>query len=81
MIADCQAPSWRRNEVVHSPCARYLDEGQPPFLVTDDKGKIPMPSTLELIALAKDIEAFTDRLNEARLHGFIKAALGQDAAT
>lgn len=71
-----QELSWRRNDFVHSPCARYVDgPDREPFLMVEEIGKVRLPSPATLLALATEIGAYTVELNEERLHGFIAVGL------
>jgi hypothetical protein len=65
--------SERRNALTHGLCAQELD-GDPGIM--EEFGVLrPLPSVDELNSLAKEIEALTNELNEARLYGFLKIAL------
>ena len=73
ILERCRRVSDRRNEQIHSLWAKELD-GEP-MRTNSDNGWVPLSSTEDLLALAKETEALTTELNSARLDGFIFEAL------
>lgn len=63
----------KRNDLVHTIWAEELD-GEPGLL--GETGELhPLPSVDELYDLAEEMASLTSELNEARLSGFLMAAL------
>jgi hypothetical protein len=75
ILTNCEKLTNKRNELVHGLWAQELDgEAQ----VRDAYGNSrPLPTSLELLELAKEIEQLTGHLNFERLQGFLKQALSE----
>lgn len=73
ILTRCGRVTERRNELLHGIWARDLDG--------DSKRHVPgrawqrLPTVGELNALAEEIKALQETLNEARLEGFLKEAI------
>lgn len=73
IIGRAERAAEQRNELVHRVWSHSLD-GSPGLL--DDRGHLmPMPSAADLDALAGELAAVAQELNQARLKGFLKEAL------
>lgn len=73
LLERCKRATDKRNELVHCVWAKELD-GEPQRRGPDYKWQ-PLPTTEELLALAKEIQEITATLNMARLEGFLSEAL------
>ena len=73
ILTNCEKLTNKRNELVHGLWAQELD-GE--AHVRDAYGNShPLPTSQELLELAKEIEQLTGHLNSERLQGFLKQAL------
>ena len=63
----------KRNELLHRLWAHQLD-GEP-VIRDDDHNWLPIPSVADLEHWADELATLATALNEARLEGFLKAAL------
>jgi hypothetical protein len=77
LIERAEGASTKRNKYLHSLYARELDGD--PMLLGDDHKWEPVPTPEELTELAREIITIADELHEARLHGFLKEAIGTQA--
>jgi hypothetical protein len=74
LVQRCATLTDRRNEYMHSICARELDGKA--MLIGHQKS-VPLPKAAEIEKLASDLAKVTMELNEARLEGFIHEALAR----
>jgi hypothetical protein len=77
LLERCHKCSTRRNELLHDIWVQQLDGDA--FIDTDERGRQPLPTPVELVALAEETQALINEFNGARLHGPLKKAL--DAST
>ena len=69
ILTDCEKLTEKRNLFVHGIWAQELDGDAH---VRDAYGEVlPIPTTQELLSLAKEIETLTNLLNFERLEGFL----------
>ena len=73
ILERCRRATQRRDDLVHGLWARELD-GDPAMRTSDHAWK-PIPTVEELNALTSELVSLTDELNNARLEGFLAAAL------
>lgn len=80
LMTHCKRLTIRRNELMHATCAKEADGEMQVHGGRGPEWGDP-PTAAELKSLATDIEALTLEINEARLHGFLRAALDERGAT
>jgi hypothetical protein len=76
ILARCKCATDKRNELIHSICAKEID-GKPHM--QGDRTRKPLPTVSELKDLINKLSSLTQELNEARLEGFLLEALKQQA--
>ena len=75
LIERCARATDRRNDLVHSVCAKELD-GEA-VRRNSSHGWQPLPSVEELHNLGTEIAELANELNQARLEGFLQEALSK----
>jgi hypothetical protein len=75
LLERCRQATERRNDFVHSVWAQELD-GEP-MRRNGAKLWLPIPTVEQLQALSRELLELTSQINEARLEGFIREALGR----
>jgi hypothetical protein len=73
LLERCKRATEKRNDLIHNIWARELD-GEP-LRRTNDHDWKPLPTIEELNALSEELTALTNKLNDARLLGFLAEAL------
>jgi hypothetical protein len=76
ILARCKCATDKRNEFIHSICAKEID-GEPHTQA--DRIRKPLPTISELKDLINKLSLLAQELNEARLEGFLLEALKQQA--
>ena len=73
LMGRCERVTAQRNRLIHNIWAKELDGD--PFVRTDDHQWEPTPGIVTLDRLSDELLSLTQELNEARLSGFLFAAL------
>jgi hypothetical protein len=73
ILERCKRATEKRNELIHSVCAKELD-GEP-FLQRNANSQKALPTLKELKELGEELRILTESLNEARVQGFLAEAL------
>lgn len=77
VMKECERATAKRNALLHGFAASELD-GSGEVITQDDNHEWkPFPSAQELIGLANELNALVEKINEARLLGYLKEAMDQ----
>lgn len=75
ILERCKRATEKRNDMIHSVCAKELDGDA--FRRANDHTWRPLPSVAELKSIGQEISSLTGALNDARLTGFVAEALAK----
>ena len=75
ILEQCRRATEKRNDLIHSVWGKAV-EGEA-FRQGNDNSWKPLPTIEELKSVDEEISALTERLNEARLLGFLAEALAK----
>jgi hypothetical protein len=76
LLDQCQEATNTRNDILHADWYKVAKSDPPDYRMTLKDGTFTnLPTTDQLLALSRTLLDLADRLNEARLSGFLRDAL------